>query len=312
MKKESMPEVHEWTILTLLKWAASYFKSHNIDSPRSTAEILLAHTLEIKRIDLYLRYDQPLTTGELAEFKVLIKRRVKKEPVAYIVGHKEFWSMDFTVSNDVLIPRPDTECLVETTFNLLSKRQKEQDDSESEPMRIFEPGTGSGAVIISLASELTSGAPGGKAGYLFFAADKSPRAVTMAKANAKRNHFEKKIHFFSGDWFGALKGDGWSFDAIVSNPPYVPTRTITQLQPEIYDNEPIMALDGGPDGLDAIKLIVGQAPRFLKKRGGLLLEIGYDQKEKVQHIIERCGAYCDIRFNKDYAGHFRVVQMVKR
>ncbi|MGD8771007.1 MAG: peptide chain release factor N(5)-glutamine methyltransferase, partial [Desulfobacterales bacterium] len=109
----------EWTIIKLLKWTTSYFKSHDIDSPRSTAEILLAHVLKLKRIDLYLRYDQPLSLNELSKFKVLIKRRIEREPVAYILGVKEFWSMDFAITKDVLIPRPETECLVEAALSLL-------------------------------------------------------------------------------------------------------------------------------------------------------------------------------------------------
>ncbi len=149
MQNPPGPREAEWTILSLIKWATGYFTSHGIDSPRATAEILLATLLNLKRIDLYLRYDQPLLKSELSEFKSLIKRRINREPVAYIIGKKEFWSLDLEVNPNVLIPRPDTETLVEAALNCLGPA-----DSPPDPAgQVLELGTGSGAIVLALASE---------------------------------------------------------------------------------------------------------------------------------------------------------------
>ena len=292
----------EWTILKLLKWTTSYFKSRDIDSPRATAEILLAHILKLKRIDLYLRYDQPLSSNELLQFKALIKRRIKREPVAYIVGVKEFWSMDFAVTEDVLIPRPETECLVETSLGLLP--EDSNSDPNNPPMRILELGTGSGAVILALASMGTK--------HLFFASDRSVKAVVLAKQNAKRHGLDSNVNFFCADWFTPLKVVRHQFDMIISNPPYIPTRVISQLQPEIYKYEPISALDGDEDGLRCLRHIINNAHVYLNRQGSLVLEIGHDQKNEAQKIIEKCGNYKNIVFTKDYSGYHRVVQMQKK
>ncbi len=291
----------EWTILKLLKWTTSYFKSHDIDSPRATAEILLAHILKLKRIDLYLRYDQPLSSNELLQFKTLIKRRIKREPVAYIVGVKEFWSMDFAVTEDVLIPRPETECLVEASLGLLP--EDSNSDPNKPPMRILEVGTGSGAVTLALASM------GPK--HLFFASDRSIKAVVLAKQNAKHHGLDRTVNFFCADWFTPLKVVRHQFDMIISNPPYIPTRVISRLQPEIYKYEPISALDGNEDGLRCLRHIINNAHIYLNRQGSLVLEIGHDQKNDVQKIAEQCGNYKNVVFTKDYSGYHRVVQMQK-
>jgi len=292
----------EWTILKLLKWTTSYFKSHDIDSPRATAEILLAHILKLKRIDLYLRHDQPLISDELLNFKAFIKRRIKREPVAYIVGVKEFWSMDFAVTEDVLIPRPETECLVETSLGLL--QEDSNSDPNNPPMRILELGTGSGAVILALASTETK--------HLFFASDLSIKAVLLAKQNAKHHGLDKTVNFFCADWFTPLKVVRHQFDMIISNPPYIPTQDVSQLQPEIYKYEPISALDGNEDGLHCFRHIINNAHVYLNLQGSLVLEIGHDQKNEVQNIAEKCGNYKNIVFTKDYSGYHRVVQMQKK
>jgi len=302
MENHPKPRDPEWTILKLLQWTASYFKSRGIDSPRATAEILLAHILKLRRIDLYLRYDQPLCSDELTQFKALIKRRIDREPVAYIVGVKEFWSMDFTVTRDVLIPRPETECLVEAALPLLPDNSNQ--DPGFEPKRVLELGTGSGAIILALASERPE--------QLFFASDRSVKAVLLAKENARRHRLDHAVHFFCGDWLMPLGNGRCRFDVILSNPPYIPTGAIGRLQPEIYKYEPIMALDGDQDGLNCLRLIIGSAHRFLNDRGSLLLEIGQDQKPEVEKIIRGCGNYENIVFKKDYSGYDRVVQMRKK
>ncbi|MDM8522687.1 peptide chain release factor N(5)-glutamine methyltransferase [Desulfococcaceae bacterium HSG8] len=289
-------EEPQWTILKVLHWTTSYFKSHDIENPRVDAEILLAHVLESERIDLYTRFDLPLSQNELADFKSLIKRRISREPVAYIVGEKGFWSLDIEVTGDVLIPRPETECLVEEAVGLLPAGQGGK--------RVLEVGTGSGAIILALASE--------RPDNLFFASDHSVRAVELARKNAVRCGLAESVCFFSGNWFLPLKSDSPRFDMVLSNPPYIRTGVIGQLQPEIFKYEPLMALDGGKDGLDCISYIIRSAPFYLNRGGHLLLEIGHDQKDAVQEIIRDCGRYEHVCFIKDYGGHDRVVRMVKR
>lgn len=291
----------EWDILKLLKWTTSYFKSHDIDSPRATAEILLAHALKKDRIDLYIRHDQPLFPDELSLYKELIKRRINREPVAYIVGEKEFWSMDFAVNPDVLIPRPETECLVEATLLLLSG---DPEGLGSEPKRILELGTGSGAVILAVACH--------RPNNFFFASDRSINAVAMAKQNARRHHLDGNVRFFCGDWFAPVSTAGRQFDIILSNPPYIQTRVIGELQPEIRQYEPVSALDGDEDGTGCLNRIISQAHIYLRREGELLLEIGHDQKHGVLKIIDEAENYEHIEFIKDYGGHDRVVRMKKK
>lgn len=302
MQKHKASTAFEWTIAKLLTWTTSYFKNHRIDSPRATAEILLAHTLNIERLDLYLRFDQPLTLEELKRFKVLIKRRVQSEPVAYIIGVRGFWSMDLAVTGDVLIPRPETECLVEEALSILP--EDAGPGAASGPQRVLDLGTGSGAIVLALAAH--------RPDHVFFAGDRSLKAVRLAFENAVRHRLGKTVTFFCGDWLMPLSEHRCRFDMIVSNPPYVPSRTIDRLQPEIFKYEPRNALDGGEDGLDSLRRIIGDAHRFMAPGGNLLLEIGHDQKAGVSGIIDECGAYEDVVFKKDYSGYDRVVRMRKK
>jgi len=292
----------EWTIIKLLKWTTSYFESHDIEGPRIEAEILLAHALQLQRIDLYVQYDRPLSGNELSQFKDLIKRRIHREPVAYILGSKEFWSMDFMVTKDVLIPRPDTEFLVEAAINLLP--QYSGSPPISAPRRILELGTGSGAVVLALASMRPC--------HLFFASDRTIAAVMVARQNAKHHGFEGNVSFICADWFGSFKDKMPVFDMIVSNPPYVPSRVIEKLQPEIVRYEPISAIDGSEDGLFCLRHIINNAHLYLQQKGHLLLELGHDQRNDVQNIVDQCAKYENVVFIKDYSGYDRVVQMRKR
>jgi release factor glutamine methyltransferase len=293
MQNHSKTGEPPWTILKILKWTTSYFTSHKLENPRASAEILLARALNLKRIDLYIKYDQPLVEHELARFKAMIKRRVNREPVAYIVGEKEFWSMTLEVTKDVLIPRPETECLVEAALKLIPE--------DSKGSRILELGTGSGAITIALASERPEN--------LFFASDRSEAALQVAVRNADRHTTHKDICFFCGNWFSPVKEDIRPFDMILSNPPYIRSDVIPGLQPEVRDHEPRTALDGEADGLGPVREIIRKAPAYLKKGGWLLLEIGYDQKSGVHEIVKDCGYYQDFSCIKDYSGNDRVVQM---
>ncbi len=286
----------QWTVQKILEWTTSYFKSNNIESPRSSAEILLAHVLRLQRIELYLRYEQPLNKGERSSFKELIKRRINREPVAYITGEKGFWLSNFFVTRDVLIPRPETESLLEEALLLLS--------GDSASRRILELGTGSGAIIISLASE--------RPGNQFFASDYSQKAIMVAQKNAGHYNLGREIYFFVANWIEPVTTELNGFDIIVSNPPYIQTKEIPGLEPEIYKYEPAMALDGGDSGLCHIARIINHAHKILAPCGWLLLEIGYGQQDAVQTIIDGSGEYEDVVFANDCAGITRVVKMKKR
>jgi len=294
--------MHQWTIQKLLTWSAEYFQGRRVDSPRATAETLLSHCLNQSRLELYTQFDKPLNETELSRFKSLIKRRVRREPVAYITGAKGFWDLDLKVTPDVLIPRPETERLVENALAFLSDMENPKGSNYS--LRILELGTGSGAVILSIASACS--------GHRYYASDRSLGALAVALENARIHDPESAVHFFSGDWFGPLSRSGGKFDLILSNPPYIKRGDIDGLQPEIVWFEPKAALDGGHDGLDAIRHIILRAHLFLNPGGGLLLEIGHDQKESVRTIAVETGRYGNILFFKDYCGIDRVVQMTRR
>ncbi|MFW6080607.1 MAG: peptide chain release factor N(5)-glutamine methyltransferase, partial [Desulfosalsimonas sp.] len=285
-----------WTVLDALQWTAGFFDSRHIDSPRLTAEILLAEVMGVGRIDLYIRHDQPLSAEELASYREVIQRRVRREPVAYILGNREFWGLSFTVNRDVLIPRPETEHLVEAA---LLRMPAEAD----EPGRIIDLGTGSGAVVVSLAVERPKNN--------YFGVDLSYPALKLAEKNAAQNGAEGRIRFFAGRWLDAVDPGGPGFDIIVSNPPYVPSGHIADLDPEVRDYEPLTALDGRKDGLEEIRSIAAQAPAHLKNAGFLLMEIGYDQKEQVADICHELNAYRDPEFIRDYGGHDRVAVLQK-
>ena len=287
-----LPE--NWTILALLKWTTAYFKSHHVEQPRATAEILLAHTLGIGRVDLYVQYERILEDGELGRFKGYIRRRTQGEPVAYIVGKKEFWSMDFEVAPSVLIPRPETETLVEAALMIVPE------EPMPAPSRILDLGTGSGAVVVALAAE--------RPGHEFYAVDRSQEVLAVAHNNARAHGLDKAITFLQGDWFDSVRDLGPSFDVIVSNPPYISTLDLKELPPEISRHEPREALDGGPDGLDVIRRIVREASDHLAPGGWLLCEIGHDQWGRVEALISSAEAYSDIDVMKDYGGRDRVAR----
>lgn len=290
------PDSPAWTILAVLKWTAAFFDDRRVEGAQLSAELLLAHTLGIQRLDLYLRYDQPLSPEELASYRALIKRRAAGEPVAYILEEKAFWTKTFRVTPDVLIPRPDTECLVETALAVLPNA------AVGIPFRVLEMGTGSGAVILAMA---------GESPHCFFTAtDRSPRAMAVAKHNAKRHNLSSRVSFFVADWFAALcAGGAGMFDLIVVNPPYIAASQIDHLAVEVRDFEPRDALDGGADGLRDIRHIIQKGHRYLNPGGRLIMEIGWDQKVAVAQIVEATGTYLPPEFVKDLAGHDRVVSL---
>jgi len=287
-----------WTILNLLSHTRDYFAARGIEHPRADAEILLAHNLGLRRIDLYVQYDKPLTREELSRFREIVRRRARREPVAYITGEKEFWSLALKVTPAVLIPRPETECLVEAALAILAK------DEGARARRVLDLGTGSGAIVLALAAE--------RPHDVLVAVERSQSALSIARENADRHGTAPRIRFLAGDWFEPVGREEAAFDLIVSNPPYIRRGDLEGLQPEIRLFEPVSALDGGPDGTDCLSRIIQAAPRYLRPSGHLLLEIGHDQKPMLEALVEGAGCYDEMTFIRDYGGHDRVLRLRKR
>jgi release factor glutamine methyltransferase len=279
-----------WTIKGVLEWTADYFKTKGIATGRLDAEVLLAHCLCVDRLHLYLNMDRPLAPDERTRFRGLIRRRAAREPVALITGQKEFWSLRLRTVPGILIPRPDTEILVEAILDEIR---------ENPSPTVMEIGTGSGAVAISIARE--------KPSALVLATDVDPLAASMASVNAQSAGATREVSFVVCDLFGAIQQTP-TFDVVCSNPPYIPHDAIAGLEPEITRFEPIRALDGGPDGLDIIREIVRQASAYLKPGGTLFLEIGDSQEEAVREIFSSLGGFRDIRSIRDLSGTPRVVK----
>lgn len=291
-----MRESSVWTILALVRWTADYFHRHGVDNARSEAEILLAHTLGMRRIDLYLNHDKPLGDDERGRFKALIRRRAAREPLAYITGTREFWSLPLSVDASVLIPRPETECLVEAVLPRLA-------DPDRPTQRVLDLGTGSGAIVIALAREQPR--------HRYVAMDRSPAALRTARENARRHQVDARIDWFCGDWQASLDPDRGIFDVIVANPPYIRSRDLPGLQPEIHRYEPRSALDGGADGLDSLRRIIRSIHRHIAAGGLLALEMGCDQADDVRMLGEAAGAYAEIKILRDYSGLDRLAVMKK-
>ena len=281
----------QWTILDVLKWTTGYFSANLVDTPRLTAEILLAEVLGIDRIGLYIRFDQPLSEDERDRFRALVKRRTLGEPVAYILGRKDFWKINLAVTPDVLIPRPETEILVEAALEMMPAENRRP------PARVIDMGTGSGAIVISLAHA--------RPDPLYFASDISPAALRVAAGNAVLNNVADRISFFSANWFQAVS-PACSFDMILSNPPYVPSGELGSLAPEIFGHEPFTALDGDADGLRDIAALVAESPKYLVPGGVLVMEIGHDQRAAVAQMAENRSEWKGVVFRRDYAGHDRI------
>jgi release factor glutamine methyltransferase len=289
--------VGTWTVLGLLRWTTAYFAKKGVEAPRAGAELLLAHCLGLRRLDLYLRYDQPLSAEELADFKALIQRRTQGEPVAYITGERAFWSLNLKVNPQVLIPRPETERLVEIALRALKAFNRPRP-------RILDLGTGSGAIVLALAAENADG--------YFVALDRSWGALQTARENQHRNAITAKIAYLAADWCAPISPRRGRFDLIVSNPPYIAAGEIGKLQIEVSRFEPRAALDGGADGMDCLRLIFNQAAQRLASGGYLIVEIGADQGEAVIELATALNTFDNVEIHKDYAGLDRVVQLRRK
>lgn len=285
-------------ILDLITKASGYLAGKGIDTARLDAELLLGHVLKMERIELYMRFDQPLEPREVDAYRIAIAKRAGRQPVAYITGSKEFYSLKLKVNSNVLIPRPETELLVDHMLDWLSQEKLET------KAKIVELGTGSGAIAVALAHSL--GQIDGARPQIY-ATDISPEALQVAKANVHDHGVGEMVEFLQGDLYDALPSSLLSqVDAIVSNPPYIPSNEIKGLAPEIVQYEPLGALDGGMDGLAFYRRIYGEGQRFLRPGGLVAVEIGHGQASQVMAIAQRLG-YAEPKVYRDYGEKERVV-----
>jgi release factor glutamine methyltransferase len=290
LQAEAVPP-KSWTIASLVKWAVEDFRARSIENPRLDAELIVAHALGIDRTRVIIDGNRPLEGAELATLRELVKRRRAHEPIAYLRGFREFYGLEFEVDRRVLIPRPDTEALVDV---VLSRSQH-----VSLSMRMLDLCTGSGCVAVAAARQR----PTSKV----VATDLSPDALAVARANALRLG-AYNVAFTESDLFANVKG---AFDVIAANPPYIATAEIAGLMPDVRDFEPTLALDGGADGLDLVRRIVDAAPNHLVAGGLLAIEIGMGEADATKALFEARG-FTEVRADRDYAKIERIVSGVHR
>jgi len=266
------------------------FEEAGLPNARSDARFLALHTLSLTPLDLSLRGREPIGAAGAEALRHAAERRLVGEPVARILGAWEFWGLPFALGPETLVPRPDTESVVETALRLLPER----------PLRLIDLGTGSGCILVALLHE--------RPGALGTGLDRSAAALAVARRNAAANGVADRAAFLCGSWLDALKGP---FDLIVSNPPYIAAPVIETLEPEVRGHDPRAALDGGADGLDAYRAIladVARRPGLLSAHGALVLEIGYDQGNALTRLAQEAG-FEVIGVGRDLAGHDRVVTL---
>ncbi len=284
-----------YTIKDLLTLTTGYFSEIGIESPRLDAEVLLAHILGVDRIDLYVNYDRPLNKSEVDAYRRAVAERGRRRPVAYITGKREFMSLSFHVGEGVLIPRPETEILVEAVSERLKAR------GIAQPY-ILDLGTGSGCIAVTLAKEF----PMGKV----WAIDISPDALKVAKTNSIEHGVSDRITFLQGDLFVPLASlhEKITFDVLISNPPYIPSRDLVALAPEIREYEPQVALDGGESGLVYYERILMEGPGYLKPGGIMGLEVGAGQGQALHD--KAMVFFKEVEMIRDYSGIERVLLLL--
>ncbi|NLE36633.1 MAG: peptide chain release factor N(5)-glutamine methyltransferase [Pirellulaceae bacterium] len=288
-----MSQTETWTVGRLLAWTNDYFAKRGADSPRLDAEVLLAEALGCRRIDLYARFDDVPDDARRARFREMVCRRAEHAPVAYLVGHREFYSLSFRVTPDVLIPRPETELLVVAALDRLKTR-----GNDDRSAAVCDAGTGSGAIAVTLAKHL----PGAR----LTAVDLSEAALAVARENAQSHGVADRIEFVQSDLLAALPPES-RFDLIASNPPYVSESEWADLSPEVRDHEPRMALVAGPRGTEVIERLLTEAAARLKSGGHLLVEISPMIHAAVCSLVEASGKFDSPETIKDLARLPRIV-----
>jgi len=288
-----------WTIRRLLEWTTPFFTRKGVDSPRLSAELLLAHVLKLPRIRLYTGYENLIPENELATFRDLVKRAAEQEPIAYLTGTAHFFNLEFEVNRDVLIPRPETETLVEHVLQLV------RNTPGLERPRVLDLCTGSGCVAAAIAHHLKSST--------VLASDNSASAATVARRNIQRLGLDGRVHIEQGDLYEAVEKqvDIQPFDFIVANPPYIRSEEIAKLDRNVRDYEPMAALDGGPDGLVVHRRIIAGAADRLVSGGRIYLEIAFDQGELARQVVGTAEGFEEVSVLKDYGGRDRVVSARK-
>jgi release factor glutamine methyltransferase len=293
-------QTQEWTIRRLLEWTTGFFSRKDVDPARLSADLLLSHVLNVPRIKLYTDYERTLTEKHLAEFRELVKRAGEQEPIAYLTGKAHFFNLEFEVNRDVLIPRPDTETIVEHVL------QTARHETGMERPRVLDLCTGSGCIAAAIAAHLKTAT--------VLATDASAAAVVVAKKNIDRLGLSDRVTVEMGDLFEPLSRivDAQPFDLIASNPPYIPTVQIDSLDRSVKDYEPRMALDGGLDGLAIHRRILTDAPQHLLPRGRVYLEIMFDQGSAALEMAKQFEAFEDAIIIRDNAGKDRVLMLRKK
>jgi release factor glutamine methyltransferase len=282
-------------IVEILRLSTGYLAAHGSDSPRLDAELLAAHSLGLRRIDLYLQHDRPLVEDELVPLRALLRRRATGEPVAYLVGVREFYGRPFRVTPAVLVPRPETEALVERVL----RWARSIAGPEGAGLRLADAGTGSGCIACTLAAEL----PGAEV----TAGDVSAEAVAVARENAERLGVAGRVEVGQGSWDEPLAARA-PFDALVSNPPYVTTAEMDGLMREVRDHEPRLALEAGLDGLDATRELLCRCLPLLRPGGHLAIEIDPRRRDAVVDLIRAGRPETEVMVTGDLAGRPRVVE----
>ncbi len=284
-----MSTEQSWSIGRLLEWTTNYFQQKGSESPRLDSEVLLAHALGCKRIELYTRHTEEAPEQGRQRFRELVRQRIEGCPVAYLVGRKEFFSLEFEVNRAVLIPRPDSECVVVECLRLAKEMM--------EPA-ILDIGTGSGCLAVAVAKHHKTAQ--------VTAVDISPEALAVASRNAAKHGVAERVRFVQSELFASIPA-GERFDFILSNPPYIPQDDIPKLPPGVRDYEPHQALDGGPDGFAVFDRLIAEAAAHLKPNGYLLIEIGSPQEKPARERIGKYEGYELEKTIQDGSGHPRVL-----
>ncbi len=286
-----------WTIQKLLNWVTEYVTGKGVDAPRLSAELLLSHVLGLKRIELYTQFDKPVAKPQLDELHDLVKRAGGHEPVAYLIGRTEFYSLELNITNDCMIPRPETELLVQRAIEFLRTRNDVQ--------FVCDLCTGSGCIAAAIAKNFPE--------VRVTATDISSVALEVAAQNVRKHQLAERITLLQGDLFEPLVRplDVEPFDVIVCNPPYVSAAEFEALDKNVKDYEPRIALFAGDDGLDIYRRIIEKADQFLKPDAALMLEIGYAQGPAVRELLEQTGAFTEIKIEKDIHNNDRIVTAIR-
>jgi release factor glutamine methyltransferase len=275
------------TVLEVIHRSGEFLARKGVESPRLQVELLLAHVLQLPRLKLYLNFERNLTDDETARLREIVLRRADREPLQHILGSTSFCGFEFTVSRDVLVPRPETELLAERAWKLLETLENP---------KVLDVGTGTGCLAITLAMKCPTSQ--------VHATDVSATAIDVARANAERHGVAQRIRFHQCDLFSALPDE--QFDVILTNPPYIPTALIETLEPEVRDHDPRSALDGGPDGLSFYRRLAVESPSRLSTGGTLLAEFGDDQHDSVTAIFSQHGWMVG-EIVQDLAGKPRII-----